>query len=437
MLALIKAAAGAGVDIVRIPPTAEGGGEPATHARAEPAPSKPLPQPGRFYTLPITLGSLPNAPQRGWLGVKMEPVELPLALALGLVNGNGAFIAEATPGGPAAQGGIRFGDIIVSVDATALANVAELRQRIAASVPGAKLSVEAWRATGSDGDFMGLLRQLADGGNGYVMYRLGRMYALGSGVTRDEHEAVRWYGKGAAAGDAEAMTGLAHALIDGRGIDKDVEKGLSWLKKAVDKGNAEATYALGVIALEGKLAARDPSEALRLFTSASEASYAPAMVDLGLMYDNGNGVAADYHKAAFWYRRAAELGNSAGMVNLGYLYARGKGVEQNDALAVAWYRRAVADGNAAGMHNLAVMADGGRGMPHDPELAAGLILQALEQHYDFSYRQMTQAPRNWSKEFRRALQRRLRDAGVYAGNVDGEFRDTTISALDAYINRNR
>jgi TPR repeat protein len=161
------------------------------------------------------------------------------------------------------------------------------------------------------------------------------------------------------------------------------------------------------------------------------------MVDLGLMYDNGNGIATDYGKAAFWYRRAAELGNSAGMVNLGYLYARGKGVEQNDGLAVAWYRRAVTEGNAAGMHNLAVMADGGRGMARDPEFAASLILQALQLHYEFSHRQMTEAARNWSRDFRRAVQKRLRDAGLFAGNLDGEFGDTTISAIDAYINRKR
>jgi lysozyme family protein len=36
-----------------------------------------------------------------------------------------------------------------------------------------------------------------------------------------------------------------------------------------------------------------------------------------------------------------------------------------------------------------------------------------------------------------ALQRKLRDAGVYSGRVDGNFRDTTFAAVNAYINRSR
>jgi hypothetical protein len=49
---------------------------------------------------------------------------------------------------------------------------------------------------------------------------------------------------------------------------------------------------------------------------------------------------------------------------------------------------------------------------------------------------MTQNSRAWSVEFRRALQRKLQTAGVYSGSVDGELRDTTITAIDAYIKRN-
>jgi uncharacterized protein len=86
------------------------------------------------------------------------------------------------------------------------------------------------------------------------------------------------------------------------------------------------------------------------------------------------------------------------------------------------------------MHNLAVMADAGRGMSRDAELAAGLILQALDQRYEFSYRQI-ESSRGWNRDFRRALQRRLREAGLYVGPLDGEFGETTFSAIDAYVNR--
>ena len=84
------------------------------------------------------------------------------------------------------------------------------------------------------------------------------------------------------------------------------------------------------------------------------------------------------------------------------------------------------------------MYDSGRGLARkDPEQAADLMLRALELRNQFSYVQMTQHSNNWSRDFRRALQRKLCDAGVYSGKVDGAFRDTTVAAINAYINRHR
>jgi TPR repeat protein len=156
------------------------------------------------------------------------------------------------------------------------------------------------------------------------------------------------------------------------------------------------------------------------------------------LLNSAEAAAADPVKAAFWYQRAAALGNAAGMVNLGFMHQQGKGVERNDITAVALYRQAAAEGNSTGMHNLAAMLDSGQGVARkDPEEAAELVLRALEMRNEFSYRQMTQNWRAWTVEFRRALQRRLHNAGVYAGRIDGELRETTITAIDTYINRNR
>ena len=119
------------------------------------------------------------------------------------------------------------------------------------------------------------------------------------------------------------------------------------------------------------------------------------------------------------------------MVNLGFLHQQGKGVAKNDTTAVALYRRAAAVGNPSGMHNLAWMLDSGQGVARkDPEQAADLIMQALDRRNEFSHRQMTQNSRAWSTEFRQALQSKLRDAGVYSGPIDGEFKDTTIAAIN-------
>jgi hypothetical protein len=50
---------------------------------------------------------------------------------------------------------------------------------------------------------------------------------------------------------------------------------------------------------------------------------------------------------------------------------------------------------------------------------------------------MTQNWHAWSPQFRRALQRKLQTAGVYSGRIDADLRETTILAINAYLNHNR
>lgn len=411
---------------------------PAPAPAPTPAPVQPAQPLGKTLKMPVQIGSLSTDGQKGWLGVRMESVDLPLALSLGRLNADGALILEATAGGPAGQAGLRFGDIVIAYNGTTVQSMEELRQRVSATSPGTLVMMDVWRTTSDDGDFLHTLRRLGEGGNAYIMYRLGRMYSSGIGVARDDAEGVRWLRKSANAGNLQAQTALAVALLEGHGTGKDPQEAVRLLKAAADKGNVEATYRMGGLLARGGVVEKDALEAVRLFTKAAEAGHTPAMVDLGLMFNNGQGVQADHTKAAMWYKRAADLGNTYGMVNLGFLFQQGRGVAQDEAAAVSLYRRAAAEGNPAGIHNLAAMYDSGRGLDHkDPEQAAELMLRALELRNQFSYEQMTKNSRNWSADFRRAFQRRLRDAGVYTGRVDGNFRDTTFAAINAYISRAR
>jgi TPR repeat protein len=456
---LLHRVADSGIDIVRMPQRPA----PATHPPAKsaaqqppvvpppalpppaappaiPPPSQtPTPQPqGRLVKVTVKIGSQAKDPPKGWLGVQMDTLELPLALSLGLANANGALILEAAANSPAGQAGLRFGDIAVGLNGRPVALASELTQRVSSMTPGTDAELEVWRVTADGGDFLQTLRRLAEGGNAHVMFRLGRMYATGVGVARDDAEAVSWYRKGASAGNLNAMSALGVALMEGRGVGKDPQEGLRLLRAAADKDNMDAVYRLGVALADGKVVAKDTAEAMRLFTKAAEAGHVPSMVDLALLYNAADSATADPFKAALWYKRAADLGSSAGMVNLGFMHQLGKGVEKNDITAVALYRRAAAEGNPSGIHNLAAMLDSGRGVARkDPEQAADLILQALEMRNDFSFRQMSQNSRAWSPEFRRELQKKLRDAGVYSGRIDGELRDTTITAITAYMNRKR
>jgi TPR repeat protein len=174
------------------------------------------------------------------------------------------------------------------------------------------------------------------------------------------------------------------------------------------------------------------------YNRAADLGHSGGMVNIGWLYEYGRGVEQDVSKAAMWYRRAADLNNAYGMMNLALMYANGKGVQRDDETAVALNRRAVSLGNAMAMNNLAWMLQSGRGAERrEPEEAAELMMKSLDRRNEFSRDRMTQHSSSWTREFRMALQAKLRDAGFYSGAIDGRFREPTVSAINAYFNRPR
>src|ERR1700681_2419606 len=63
---------------------------------------------------------------RGWMGVQIQAVTPEIAESLGLKSVQGALVAEPQSGGPAAKAGIEAGDVITSVNGTALKDAREL-----------------------------------------------------------------------------------------------------------------------------------------------------------------------------------------------------------------------------------------------------------------------------------------------------------------------
>ncbi|MFN2426829.1 MAG: DegQ family serine endoprotease [Candidatus Binatia bacterium] len=73
---------------------------------------------------------------RGWLGVKIQPVDKDIAQSLGLAESKGALVAEVFKDSPASRAGVQVGDVIVSFDGTDVVKSADLPALVASTPVG-------------------------------------------------------------------------------------------------------------------------------------------------------------------------------------------------------------------------------------------------------------------------------------------------------------
>ncbi len=82
---------------------------------------------------------------RGYLGVRIQPLNTAMARNFGLPNNRGALIGEVQPGSPAANAGLKTGDVIVKVGEHDVADPASLRNLTAGLDVGAQVPVTYYR----------------------------------------------------------------------------------------------------------------------------------------------------------------------------------------------------------------------------------------------------------------------------------------------------
>ena len=84
--------------------------------------------------------------KRPWLGAKLQPVTPEIADSMGLKRPAGALVANVVPAGPAAQAGLKAGDLIVSVDAQDVEDPNAFDYRFATKPLGGSAQVGVIRA---------------------------------------------------------------------------------------------------------------------------------------------------------------------------------------------------------------------------------------------------------------------------------------------------
>jgi TPR repeat protein len=86
----------------------------------------------------------------------------------------------------------------------------------------------------------GNLKLDAESGDAKAQYYLGFCYYYGEGITKDDHEAVKWFRKAAEQGNAEAKNNLGVLYSNGQGVPKDDVEAYKWLNLAAADGIVES-----------------------------------------------------------------------------------------------------------------------------------------------------------------------------------------------------
>ena len=82
---------------------------------------------------------------RGWLGVEIQPVTQDIADSLGLKTASGALVAKENKDAPAAQAGVKIGDVVTAVNGETVADSRDLARRIADLGPKKSAELTIWR----------------------------------------------------------------------------------------------------------------------------------------------------------------------------------------------------------------------------------------------------------------------------------------------------
>ncbi|MDK4554752.1 tetratricopeptide repeat protein [Kingella kingae] len=108
-------------------------------------------------------------------------------------------------------------------------------------------------------------------------------------------------------GDATAQHNLAVLYQDGLGTKADIAQALMWYEKAAAQGNAEAQFMAGLLHSDQQQYER----AVYWYTLAAKQGHVEAQNNLAARYATGTGVERNIDTAIEWYRKAAEQGHAS------------------------------------------------------------------------------------------------------------------------------
>ncbi len=197
------------------------------------------------------------------------------------------------------------------------------------------------------------LQYAADHGHGVALWQLGRMYAEGDGVVRDDRRAFEYFRK----------------FADSHADDHPATPRSRFV--------ANAFVALGHYYLDGipnSPVEASPERARRMFYHAASYFGDPeAQYQLATLYVDGNGVIRDAKRAVPWLTLAANKGHYKSQALLGRILFRGEHGMRQAALGLMWLTVA-SDGPGGAVKWVAELRESAFKQATDRDREAALVL---------------------------------------------------------------
>lgn len=169
------------------------------------------------------------------------------------------------------------------------------------------------------GEAVSEMEKLAESGDMYAQYLMGKLWRDGPLLIPDSVEARYWFKRAAEQGHLVAQYSLAKLYLSDDVEVRDIRLGMNWLYTAAVNGSSYAMYRLAKECLKGKLIEKDTEHAIEWFTRSAERGNPYAQYMLGKLYLAGKEVPYDEEKAAYWLTQSAEQGNQYAQYLLNHL----------------------------------------------------------------------------------------------------------------------
>lgn len=188
--------------------------------------------------------------------------------------------------------------------------------------------------------------------NARAMNALGTAYVRGAGESQSNHLAEHWFRESAEKDFVPAMRNLGRLLV-GKGTDSAYAEALPLFRRAAAAGDADAMAGLAGMFAYGWGVPVNADSVRWWYRAAAEAGSAKGILATGWLHERRGDDAA----AREWYARGADVGAGDAMNNLGVLFYEGRGGTRSRREAIRWFRRAAEAGSTMARANLAALGE--------------------------------------------------------------------------------